>query len=85
MSIQTCAIGDTEIQLVPTQTTQTIRIAATTLGTHLAQLLGAHQRDGAFFVLDHSAEVDQTIRELIDALIVARYSQAFTYVDFLPT
>jgi hypothetical protein len=75
MTIQSCTVGDTEIQFVPSPTadSQTIRIAATTFGMHLAQLLGATQRDGPFFVLPHSAEVDHTLRELIDALIAARY------------
>ena len=75
MTFPTCAIGDTEIQFIPSTTTQTIRIAATPLGTHLAYLLGGTpRRDGDFWMLEHSPEVDQVIRELIDALIVARYS-----------
>jgi hypothetical protein len=74
MTFPTCTIGDTEIQFVPSTTTQTIRIAATPLGTHLAYLLGAPQRDGAFWTLEHSPEVDQIIRDLIDTLIIARYS-----------
>jgi len=63
MTIQSCTVGDTEIQFVPSPTadSQTIRIA-TTFGMHLAQLLGATQRDGPFFVLPHSAEVDHTLR-----------------------
>jgi hypothetical protein len=76
MNAQSCAVRDTEIQLVPdeTQGGQTIRIAATNLGTHLANAFGCTQRDGNFFVLTHSPEVDRTIRELVDALILARYN-----------
>ena len=74
MTFPTCAIGDTEIQFIPSTTTQTIRIAATPRGTHLAYLLGAPQRDSDFWVLEHSPEVDQVIRDLIDTLIIARYS-----------
>jgi hypothetical protein len=76
MNAQSCAVRDTEIQFVPdeTQGAQTIRIAATNLGTHLANAFGCTQRDGEFYVLNHSPEVDRTIRELVDALILARYS-----------
>lgn len=75
MNIQICTVGDTELQFVPNANaaTQTIRIAATAFGRHLAQLLGATEREGQFFVLPHSAEVDLTLRELIDAFIAARY------------
>jgi hypothetical protein len=76
MQSQTCAVRDTEIVFVPdeTQGAQTIRIAATNLGTHLAGAFGCTQREGEFFVLAHSPEVDRTIRELVDALILARYN-----------
>jgi hypothetical protein len=76
MVSQTCAVRDTEIQFVPdeTQGVQTIRIAATHLGTHLANCFGSTQREGNYFIVAHSADVDRTIRELADALILARYS-----------
>lgn len=76
MTIQMCTVCDTELQFVPdaTRGTQTIRIAATDLGTHLASVFGCTQRDGEYFVLAHSPDVDRTMRELVDALILARYN-----------
>jgi hypothetical protein len=75
MLAQTCAARDTEIQFVPdARGDQMIRIAATDLGTHLACAFGCTQREGEFYVLPHSPDMDRTIRELVDALILARYN-----------
>ena len=53
---------------------QCILIEASTLGTSLAKILGKHNLEDGYYIIEHTADVDKRLTDLIDTLISIHYA-----------